>query len=115
MILLRRSTFETNSSSTHSLVIGMAEEMDAWMEGKTLYCKYSYSSGPFEKGKFYDKEFVDKYIRENNPNYDPEELYGDYDLYTFDRFTDEIEYDTNTFTTPNGEVIKTVCRFGYDG
>ena len=83
MIKIRKSTFETNSSSTHSLVIGMAEEMDAWMEGKTLYCMYHYSKSPFEEGKFYDKEFVDNYIRENNPGYEPEEMYGDYELYKF--------------------------------
>ena len=113
MIKIRKGTFETNSSSTHSLVIGMAEEMDAWMEGKTLYCMYHYSKSPFEEGKFYDKEFVDNYIRENDPGYEPEEMYGDYELYTFDRFGDELEVDTHTFTTPSGEVIKTACHYGY--
>ena len=117
MLQIRRNTFETNSSSTHNLVIGMAKEMDAWMEGKTLYCMYEYHDGPFKVGQFYDKEYVDNYIKVQNPEYadEPEEMYGDYDLYTFDRFGDYLEVDTNTFTTPSGEVIKIACQYGYDG
>ena len=119
MLNIRRNTFETNSSSTHSMVIAMKDDFDKWVNRETLYCKdsYSWKKNKFEEGKFYNLNEVNTYIVENNPEYtnNPEELYGDYGLCTYESFCDDLETDQNTFTTPNGEVIKTICRFGYDG
>ncbi len=40
MIKVRRSTFETNSSSTHTITIVSSEEYEGWSEGKYLYDKW---------------------------------------------------------------------------
>lgn len=49
MIQIRHSTFETNSSSIHSLNICTRQEWDAWREGKLLYNPY-------------EDEFIDNYL-----------------------------------------------------
>ena len=49
MINIRIKTFETNSSSTHSINICTLEEWDAWKEGKLLYNPY-------------ELEFIDNYL-----------------------------------------------------
>lgn len=41
MIKVRRSTFETNSSSTHTITIVSKEEYEGWGEGKYLYERWS--------------------------------------------------------------------------
>lgn len=33
MLNIRRNTFETNSSSTHSMVIAMKDDFDKWVNG----------------------------------------------------------------------------------
>lgn len=49
MIQVRNSCFETNSSSTHSLIICTKEEYEGWKEGKLLY-------------DLYEDRFIDNYL-----------------------------------------------------
>lgn len=49
MIQIRHSTFETNSSSTHSLNICTRQEWNDWREGKLLYNPY-------------EEKFIDNYL-----------------------------------------------------
>ena len=37
MIKIRNNTFETNSSSTHTMVIGPKSQIEEWMKGKLVY------------------------------------------------------------------------------
>ena len=108
---IRVGIFETNSSSTHSMVIGMKSDFDNWKNGKLYYCDCDCYDGKFKEGKFYSKEEVESYLESIDETRDK------YDFSTYDEFTDDdyLEVDVNTFTTPNGEVIKTVCKYGYDG
>ena len=39
MIQVRKNVFETNSSSTHSLVMAVKSEFDKWTAGEYYYCK----------------------------------------------------------------------------
>ena len=41
MIKVRRDTFETNSSSTHTITIVSKEEYEGWGEGRYLYERWS--------------------------------------------------------------------------
>ena len=42
MIQIRKNVFETNSSSTHSLVMAVASEFDKWESGEYYYCNSWY-------------------------------------------------------------------------
>lgn len=48
MKLFRRGTFETNSSSTHSITMCKESDFDKWKNGELYYCD--------NDGKFYDEE-----------------------------------------------------------
>ena len=53
MKLIRRNTFETNSSSTHALVIISKDDYKAWQENKKVLNLYS---GTVEDLSEQDKE-----------------------------------------------------------
>lgn len=39
MRLIRRNTFETNSSSTHSITMCSESDFDKWKNGELYYCQ----------------------------------------------------------------------------
>lgn len=91
-----------------------ATEFDRWVKGEMYFCAASYGlirQAGFEQNKFYPKDVIDTYYKENNSKRDS------YDFCTYDEFinTDYLEVDTYEYTTPNGEVIKAVAKYGYDG
>lgn len=122
MIKYRLGMFETNSSSTHSLIIGMEDDFKKWENGELLYYRYSNKRG------FYTKEEAINFLKEiswykdNNIDFDtidPEELT---EYLTDEGFIsgdwldgDELEHDYNEFVTSNGEKICMLCRYGWDG
>lgn len=116
MVQVRKNVFETNSSSTHSLVIAEASEFDKWVKGEVYYCESWWSSKPedkkkFESGKFYPKAEIDAYYESIGEERDS------YHFQTYDEFCESeyLEVDEHSYTTPKGEVIRAVCKFGYDG
>lgn len=111
---IRKGTFETNSSSTHSLVMTIASEFDRWVKGELYYCNYLWSGFKeegFEEGKLYPKDVVDACYEKFGLERDS------YDFCTYDEFinTDALDIDTYEYTTPNGDVIKAIAKYGYDG
>ena len=40
MVQVRKGVFETNSSSTHSLVMAVQSEFDKWENGELYYCEW---------------------------------------------------------------------------
>lgn len=120
MLQIRRNTFETNSSSTHSLSICMVDEYHDWYDGNTYFKEYARK----DDKKFYTKEEVITYIMKNayrKPSvdfttFDNEEFddfVRDYDFYTYDNYGEEYyEHFSEEFTTPSGDRIKV---FGYYG
>ncbi len=121
MIKIRKNVFETNSSSTHSLVMAIKSEFDKWEAGEYYYCNswYSYDEehapeafkGKFKEGKFFPVAEVDAYYEALGKERDT------YDFQTYDEFCDSdyLEYEDYTYTTPSGEVIVAIACYGYDG
>lgn len=117
MIQVRKNVFETNSSSTHSLVMAVDSEFSKWENGEVYYCSHWYSwSRPEDKnkfvaGRFYPVEEVDAYFESIDEERDT------YDFSTYDEFceSDSLEVEDYSYTTPGGEVIKAVAKYGYDG
>lgn len=89
---IRRSVFETNSSSVHSLTMCTQSDYDRWKNEELIY-------------DYWDNKLIST-----------DELDDDYEeerYYTYDRFDDyALDYETfeDTFTTENGD---TVVAFGY--
>ena len=119
-ITYRLGMFESNSSSTHSIVIGMKDDFKKWENGELIYYRYG-------KNSFCTKEEAIKTLKELSwyrdidfDTIDPDllaEYLTDEGFETWEQF-DENEYlenDYNEFVTPKGEKICVLCRYGWDG
>lgn len=127
MFQVRRGTFETNSSSTHSMTMCMQDEYDAWKNGKLYFVSEPYGSdSEFIKNNFvtfeeaqdiivkheYDpkplEEITKEFIKEHGP---------DYYIHTYDDYLEDgnLEFFEGSFTTPGGETVVAFGGFGYDG
>ena len=123
MINVRRNVFETNSSSTHSIAIGLKSDMEAWKEGKFYYLKWSCSKlkDQYKEGDFIPSEYVherfDADFEANGQYYDDFDSYvrDEYNLCTYMNWNTDHEEDYNYYTTPNGEDLMIRCYYGYDG
>lgn len=125
MRTVRRGTFETNSSSTHSITMCMESDYEKWKNGEMYWHRWN--------DELVSKEEVEKEmakLREefiaDNPDFDENneewkeklEQYINEDkmYYTYEKFNDYdyIEYETfvDTFETPQGEKV---VSFGYYG
>lgn len=93
---IRHSTFETNSSSVHSLTMCSETEWEKWERGELLYDDW--------RGKFVDKNDIED---SNGGRY-----------YTMDDFFDKYNCDYKTFdtsyTTSNGETVRAFGYYGFD-
>lgn len=126
---IRRGTFETNSSSTHAIVMCMESDYDRWQEGN-LYLftgsgwYYPDNNKP-EKNHFYTREEAiefektNKYVREDVNWIDEEEVneilheneFYDYE-YFWNEYCEGYEGYEETLTTTNGDKV---VAFGYYG
>lgn len=135
---IRRGVFETNSSSTHSLVMCSKEEYDRWKKGELMFDRYNdvlveMKIEITEQDKAKAKEDYEnrrlKYWKEWN-QLSEEEINGWYDKYisehnkidtyryeTYDKFLHDeyLESFEERYTTKNGEVIVAFGKYGYDG
>lgn len=112
---IRRSVFETNSSSTHSITMCSKEDFDAWKKGKVVF------EDTYNGGKFITLEKAMKKIKENDPELDladeiavedalREESFRTYESYFED---DELECFTDKFKTKGGEEVIAFGKYGY--
>ncbi len=90
---VRYGIFETNSSSTHSLVICTAEEYNKFKNGELVLDRWG--SG----------EIVGKDKVKNRFDY---QTYEDY-------YNDDLEPFWKRFTTPSGDKMIAFGKYGYDG
>lgn len=113
MIQIRKNVFETNSSSTHSLVMAVSSEFDKWVSGEVYYCNSAWGDlkVKFESGKFYPAAEVDAYYEAKNEQRD------EYEFATYEEFCESeyLEVEEYSYTTPGGETIKAIAKYGYDG
>ena len=113
MIQVRKNVFETNSSSTHSLVMAVKSDFDKWENGEVYYCEWAWGDlkEKFESGKFYSVEEVDAYYEAKG-----EERESDC-FVTYEEFCEEdyLEVSEYSYTTPGGEVVRACAKYGYNG
>lgn len=129
---VRRGTFETNSSSTHSCVIMTKEDYDWWKGGGVFLIK----SEEHENGRFGDvtgsyslltesqakDKFGGWYHAYTNGMSDPEReestfseaLSEEGKAYTFDDYTEDeyLETEVQKNRLPDGTVVVSVCLYG---
>lgn len=126
MKTIRYGSFETNSSSTHSITMCMESDFLKWKNGEMYWNRWDEKLVPKEE---VEKEFakireefisenpgfdendeewqeeLEKYINEDGKTYYSYENFNDYDYMEYETYED-------SFKTPNGE---TVVAFGYYG
>ena len=125
MKTVRLGTFETNSSSTHSITMCMESDYEKWKNGEMKRHRWNDELVSKKKKKKEMAKLREEFIADN-PDFDEnneewkEELEQyineDKTYYTYEEFNDYdyIEYETfvNTFETPQGEKV---VSFGYYG
>lgn len=98
MIIIRRNTFETNSSSTHSLTMCTKDDYEKWKNGELVFARWSEELISSEN----------KYLEDNE----------DKDYFTYDEFFDYYGeyYETfsDNYETPNGEEVIAFGYYGYN-
>jgi len=92
---IRKSAFETNSSSTHTLTICTQDEFDQFKQGKKVYVY----------GLYGDK--LEELQEPQDDDYSEQETYEQF-------FADDMmETYMKQYTTPNGEKIVVFGKYGY--
>jgi hypothetical protein len=99
MIQVRKSIFETNSSSTHSLTLCDESEFEKWKNGELVF-------------DYYNDELVEitPQIQEAIDN-------GDDDFKTYSEFFSGLDYETfrQKTTTKSGDKVVAFGYYGYNG
>ena len=135
-IQIRRSIFETNSSSVHSITMVSGSEYEKWKNGELLYDRLNrklVTKEEIEKIKesvkkqcekdnckfseyIYDYENYDYYYNYYNKEDSYKDLY--FRFLTNDKFFDLNYFDYKTFaksyTTNNGEEVVAFGFYGYN-
>lgn len=130
---IRQNTFETNSSSTHNIVVIPESKMEAWNNNELYYARYVWGK---EVKEFVEKnngrllytkqELIDSKMFDDMPKREDfedeyefedaiEEYFDDSDFVTADRWSRKLEEDEHIYTTESGEKLHIICQYGYEG
>lgn len=131
---IRQNTFETNSSSTHNMVVIPESKMEAWNNNELYYARYVWGEKVKEfveknNGRllYTKQELIDSGMFDDMPkredfeddDYDYEdaieEYFDDSDFVTADRWSRDLEEDEHIYVTESGEKLHIICQYGYDG
>lgn len=142
MISVRRNVFETNSSSSHSLIIGTFEEMNDWEAGRSYYdkaegkfikdeslgitpetlkeaerqYKKEYASPYSKSWESLDKKLQEQYAREKVLSNIYSKHYNE-DVLTYEQYQKDLDNASScasrVYTTPQGEYIKALSYVNY--
>lgn len=126
MINIRNGVFETNSSSTHSLILCMEDDYKNWLQGN-VFLNENWGKEFKDAGNFLDKETAIKLLK--NSGYDDVDfnsvsdneliqIFTDNSIYTYENYLEENEYlewFEHEYTTPGKEKVVAFGVFGYDG
>lgn len=113
--IIRKRTFETNSSSTHSLTFMTRDQFEKWKNEELYKDPNSDELYTKEENKQMIKEVAEEHgiteeeVMENYREYD---LPVSYEEWCDDEF---LETDSYSYTTEHGDEIIAVCKYGYDG
>ena len=88
---IRIGVFETNSSSTHTLVVCTDEELEKWKKGEMVY------------------EYGEGLIPLDYSN-----ISSDGEVFEVFMDDDESEIDIHTYVTKEGENLTIFCKHGYN-
>lgn len=126
MITVRSNTFETNSSSTHSLIIDTEDKIRKFMKGELWY-----SDTTETKDRLVDCDTIAEYLRNKGEAEDSikrvleaapedvddvlESLGYDWEFRSFYNWEGDLEYEYDTYTSPSGDKLAWVAKYGYDG
>ena len=97
---IRRGVFETNSSSVHSLTMCMESDFNKWVTGELVWSRWGDELIPIT-------DEIKKSIEEDEREYLTYEQFNDYDYIDYETFED-------SYTTPNGETVKSFGYYGHD-
>ena len=95
-----RGVFETNSSSVHSLTMCMESDFNKWVTGELVWSRWGDELVPIT-------DEIKKSIEEDEREYLTYEQFNDYDYIDYETFED-------SYTTPNGETVKSFGYYGHD-
>ena len=121
MIQIRKNTFETNSSSTHSICICTEEQHEKWSNGE-LYLNESNSWNDEDKllgGKrWVTKDEAINFLKHYNYICDEEcddldDELREHKIYSYDTWGEDYEHDSTSFETPSGDKMIAECYYGY--
>ena len=122
MKTIRANIFETNSSSTHSMIILTEEEYNKLESGELYLNDDEVITKEEAKNLFLKDMNKDKYeyddnlsFEENIKNYlDEFEYYsGEYPQSLENwKEEDELESDTNIYISPSGDKLRIICKYG---
>ena len=142
MLNIRENCFETNSSSTHSMVIVEDSKLEKWKNGELFYIiseddfvgKYGkerrmeeiYANALYSNLYSYQDEIIEAIKEHKIEDYiksmiDDGTWYVDIDYLplSFDQWreneNDYLEHDEHTYKMKDGEDLHIFCSYGYDG
>lgn len=124
----RCGVWETNSSTSHSLIVLPKDEYERWSKSGDLYvCKdywgFYWKDKPKkpEKGKLYTKEELLDIFAAAGWEFDKEsyetidDWFADEGFATYEMWENlELEEDFHTVTTPSGDEMVIECKYGTD-
>ena len=137
MYSIRRNVFETNSSSTHSLIICSDKTYNDWLDGKVVYNSYAEEfveakqpteidfhkaeimymkekSDYMKDWKDLDPEMQLDYLKENVMEENDSYQYKTYEDYRNEMDSMEESFE-RTWETEHGDVVHILGYMGYDG
>ena len=97
---IRRGVFETNSSSVHSLTMCMESDFNKWVAGELVWSRWEDELVPIT-------DEIKKSMEKDEREYLTYEQFNDYDYIDYETFED-------SYTTPNGETVKSFGYYGHD-
>lgn len=120
MKLIRRGTFETNSSSTHSITMCKESDFDKWKNGEMYWDRWDEKLVSKEEVEKEMAKLKEEFISEH-PGYDKDDadweeeledyLNSDKEYYTYEEFNDYDYIEYETFE----DKYEGVVAFGYYG
>jgi hypothetical protein len=123
--IVRKGTFETNSSSTHSLTMCLKDDYDKWVNGEVLLVEDTWGFTTEIKKQFVTKEEAIELLKYHykwlpkDMDWDSEEIVSekliDAGFKSCDDYSEDLEFYEGQFTTPNGDVVVAFGEFGYMG
>lgn len=118
MIQIRKGVFETNSSSTHNMVI-VPDSINGtvWIYDNEIISEEEKDKIILKALKYYNLD--NPPIKEGLSDLELYELLKDYlyDLYTLEDWldsSDTLSTSSENYTTPKGEKLTIYCKYGYN-